>query len=97
MRTQKPPKPTPLKTDPAVSEYYRLFAARLKELRDEANLTQDDLCELIDIPLASYKHMEGTRASKFPLHKIGRLSSALHRSCDYIVTGRDKGHLKRVV
>lgn len=82
-------KPSPLKDDPAVSAFYEAFRKRLAQLRDKAGLSQAELCELIDMPLPNYKHIEGKRASKFPLHKIGRLSLALRESCDYILTGRE--------
>lgn len=93
---KKPSKASPLKDDPSVSVFYEGFRKRLREMREEAGYTQEELCELIDVPLASYKHFEGKRASKFPLHKLGRLSSALRRSCDYIVTGRAREQLRRV-
>lgn len=89
MAKKKASKPSPLKSDPAVSAFYEAFRERLCRLREQEGLTQEQLCELIDIPVSSYKHMEGKRASKFPLHKISRLSLALRHSCDYILTGRE--------
>lgn len=78
-----------LPPDPAVRAFNEAFRRRLKEMREEAGLTQEQLCELIGVPLANYKHMEGKRASKFPLHKFEKLALALRQSCDYILTGRN--------
>lgn len=96
MPSENTTKPSPLKDDPAVSAFYEDFRVRMLEARIKADYTQEQLCELIDIPLANYKHMEGKRASKFPLHKLGRLASALRVTCDFLVTGRQRDHIKRV-
>lgn len=60
----------------------------MRTLRKRAKLTQAALCGLIDVPLDSYKHMEGKRASRFPLHRLGKLAAALHTSADFLVTGK---------
>lgn len=75
--------------DPAVRAFNEAFRARLRELRGKAGLSQEQLCELIGIPWANYKHMEGKRASRFPPHKLEKLSWALRKSCHYILTGRE--------
>lgn len=72
----------------AARAFYEEFRDRLKRLREDAGYTQEDLCDLIGVPLASYKHIEGKRASKFPLHKIAKLAKALRVSCDQLLTGR---------
>lgn len=69
--------------------FYAAFRTRMKMLREKAKLTQEDLCDQVGIPLASYKHMEGSRASRFPLHKVDKLAKALRQSCDYVLTGRE--------
>lgn len=70
------------------SEFYERFRKRLRALRKEEGITQAELAEAVGISLASYKHIEGKRASPFPLHKLPKLSVALRQSCDYILTGR---------
>lgn len=81
----------PVEDDPAVTVFKEKFRRRLKKMRKEARLTQAALCTQIDFPLASYKHIEGKRASPFPQHKLERLSWALRRSCHYILTGKEWG------
>jgi transcriptional regulator with XRE-family HTH domain len=76
--------------DPAVTAWYENFRARLVALRERKRpkLTQEGLADLLDIPLDSYKQMEGKRATRFPLHKLERLSNALGQPLEVIITGK---------
>ena len=90
-RTKNLTPPPPLdddENDPAVREFYEGFRVRMKQQRKKAKLTQEVLSEFVGVSWASYKHMEGKRASKFPLHRLGKLAAALHTTCDYLVTGK---------
>jgi DNA-binding XRE family transcriptional regulator len=77
-----------LPPDESGSEFYERFRKRLRALRKEEGLTQAEVAQAVGISHASYKHIEGKRASPFPLHKLPKLSVALRQSCDYILTGR---------
>lgn len=88
-KTIKAVPPPVAKKDPAVTAFKEAFRLRLKRLREEADLTQEELCEAIDLPVTNYKHIEGKRASPFPPHKFGKLAVALRRSVHYIMTGRE--------
>jgi DNA-binding XRE family transcriptional regulator len=77
-----------LPPDETGAVFYERFRKRLRALREESGITQAELAEQVGIPLASYKHIEGKRASPFPLHKLPKLSVVLRQSCDYILTGR---------
>lgn len=76
--------------DPAVTAWYEEFRNRLVRLRTRKDyrLSQAALARLLDIPLDSYKQMEGGRLTRFPLHKLERLSDALRVSIEIIVTGK---------
>lgn len=73
---------------PAVTAWYLNFRARLVALREKAGLTQPALADLLDIPLNSYKQIEGSRLTRFPLHKLERLSNALRQPLEVIITGK---------
>lgn len=90
MAVQKKPRKKP-KTpeDPAARAYYEEFRDRLRVARDRAGLSQPELADLLDIPLSSYKQIEGKRLTRFPLHKLAKLAYALHASLEFIVTGRE--------
>lgn len=94
--TKKPK--TPL--DPSVRAWYAAFRDRLKASREGAGMNQEELAELLDIPLPNYKQIEGSRLTRFPLHKLGKLAKALHVSVDYLVTGKEarrpQDEIKRV-
>jgi hypothetical protein len=76
-------------TDTAVTAWYLAFRDRLVDLRVRSRRSQAALAELLDIPLDSYKQMESpTRLTRFPLHKLERLSNALNVPLEVIITGR---------
>jgi transcriptional regulator with XRE-family HTH domain len=88
MPTKKIAKPK-APEDPAVRAYYERFRDRLKALRKEAGLSQEDLADLLEIPLANYKQMESKRVTRFPLHKLEKLSRAVRESYEFIITGKN--------
>lgn len=74
--------------DPAVTAWYIGFRSRLVALRVKSGRSQAALADLLDIPLDSYKQMEGKRLTRFPLHKLERLANALQQPLEVIITGK---------
>lgn len=68
--------------------YYVAFRDRLVAARKAADLTQEDLADLLDLPLAVLKQIEGKRLTRFPLHKLERLARALRQPLEYIIAGK---------
>ena len=68
--------------------WYESFRDRLVLLREKSGNTQESLAELLGIPHDSYKHIEGNRLTRFPLHKLERLSNALQVPLEVIITGK---------
>jgi hypothetical protein len=83
-KSKKPKAPE----DPAVTAWYINFRDRLIAFRVEAELSQGAMANLLDIPLTSYKQMEGKRLTRFPLHRLERLSNALRQPLEVIITGK---------
>ena len=88
MPTKKIAKPK-APEDPAVRAYYERFRDRLKALREDAGFSQEQFAELLEIPLANYKQIEGKRMTRFPLHKLEKLSLAVRESYGFIITGKN--------
>jgi len=86
--TKKPAKKPKAPPDPAVTAYYEQFRDRLIAAREAAGLSQVALADLLGIPIGSYKQMEGKRLTRFPLHKLEKLSNALRESYEFLVTGK---------
>jgi ribosome-binding protein aMBF1 (putative translation factor) len=88
-KIEQPVKKPKAPLDPAVRVWYEEFRDRLVASREAAGMNQEELADLLGIPLANYKHMEGTRLTRFPLHKLGKLAKVLHTSVDFLVTGKE--------
>lgn len=86
---KKPTKKPKAPEDPAVRAYYEEFRDRLQIYRDKAGLSQEKLADLLGIPLANYKQIEGKRLTRFPLHKLAKLVSALRVSYEFMLTGKE--------
>ncbi|HQS14988.1 helix-turn-helix domain-containing protein [Reyranella sp.] len=84
-RPTKKPKAPP---DPAATAYYVAFRDRLVAAREAAGLSAASLAELLDIPASNMKQIEGKRLTRFPLHKLERLSLALRLPIEFLVTGK---------
>lgn len=62
---------------------------RLKELRENANLTQSDIAKLLNVSQVAYSYYEiGKRA--IPLDLLIRLAAFYETSVDYILYLTDK-------
>lgn len=85
---KKPAKKPKAPPDAAVTAYYEQFRDRLIAARKAAKLSQAALADLLDIPIGSYKQMEGKRLTRFPLHKIEKLCNALRETHEFIITGK---------
>jgi len=82
----KKPKAPPTEAELA---YYVAFRDRLVAARKAADLNQEDLADLLDMPLAVLKQIEGKRLTRFPLHKLERLARALRQPFEFIITGKN--------
>ena len=76
------------------------FAKRLKELRGQADLTQQQLAEVVGIPLGTIREYEqGKRLKDPPLSFVAKLAKALGVStdefADAIETPAAKGRKKK--
>lgn len=73
--------------DPAVSQFYADFRARLVAMREHLGYSQNEFADLLNIPRLNYQKYE-TR-SKFPLHALPQLSTLTKESIEALVTGRN--------
>lgn len=65
---------------------------RIKNLREDADLTQNDIGKILNISQRTYSHYEnGTRS--FPLELLIRLANYYNVSLDYLVGRTDKKDL----
>ncbi|GIO42318.1 helix-turn-helix domain-containing protein [Paenibacillus apis] len=67
------------------------FAQRLKQLRQERGLTQEQLAEKTDIPAASIRRLEVSSISSLPRkERLVLLSDFFNVSIDYLVGNSDE-------
>lgn len=72
------------------------FAERLKQLRQERGLTQEQLAEKTDIPAASIRRLEVSSISSLPRkERLVLLSNFFNVSIDYLVGNSDERFEKR--
>lgn len=62
-------------------------AARIRQIREDAGLTQEAFAELIGISLSGYKKIESAE-NQISLNNLRKLSRALQVSTDYILLGK---------
>lgn len=72
--------------DETVSKYNDDFRARLRAVRDELDLSQDEMAAALGVTYANYQKYE-TR-SMLPLHRIELLARLSRREIEVIITGR---------
>lgn len=65
---------------------------RIKELRLENNLTQEDISKKLKISRGSYSLYESSKR-KIPLKILLKLAKEYNTSIDYIVGNTDKKHI----
>lgn len=79
----------------STSAYYDEFRHRLKDLREELRYTQDQMADALGLSKATYQKYEDR--SKFPLHKLYQLALVTHQSLEFILTGKKRKPILRVV
>ena len=62
-------------------------AARIRQIREDAGLTQEAFAELIGISLSGYKKIESGE-NQISLNNLRELARALQVSTDYILLGK---------
>lgn len=62
-------------------------AARIRQIREDAGLTQEAFAELIGLSLSGYKKIESAE-NQISLNNLRKLSRALQVSTDYILLGK---------
>lgn len=62
-------------------------AARIRQIREDAGLTQEAFAELIGISLSGYKKIESAE-NQISLNNLRKLARALQVSTDYILLGK---------
>ncbi len=76
-----------------IEEYHDTFTKRLKEARKAKNLTQEEVAEILDISLATYrKYEQGTGNRRDVPHFICSLAKIFNVSADYLIGKEDKPH-----
>lgn len=61
---------------------------RLKNIRNDLNLTQEQFAELLDISIQTYKNMESEKG-KISMNVLKKMKSKLDFSVDYLLFGQD--------
>jgi len=65
------------------------IAARIREIRINGNLTQEQFAELLDLSLSAYKKLESGE-NQISIETLRRLKQQLKVSSDYILFGESK-------
>ena len=64
-------------------------AVRIRQIRENAGLTQEAFAEILGISLSGYKKIENAE-NQISLNGLRRLKRELHVSTDYILLGEDE-------
>lgn len=65
-------------------------AARIRQIRENAGLTQEAFAEILGISLSGYKKIENAE-NQISLNGLRRLKRELHVTTDYILLGETEG------
>lgn len=70
----------------AESDLARAYIQRVRDLRIERGMTQQEMADALGISLERYKKYE--HRSVLPPYLLGRFAAVVNRDLGYIVTGR---------